>query len=295
MNADKTVTFDDQKSLLFGIAYRMLGTVMDAEDMVQETFLRWQKCDAQMIDSPKAWLSTVITRLCINQLKSARARRQDYVGPWLPEPLVIDPAANPVENAQLSDSLSVAMLVLLENLSPTERAVFVLRDVFDYEFEEVAAIVEKSEANCRQLLSRARQHLAERRPRFESTQEQQSRLVEAFIRASRDGDADGFVKILADDIRFVSDGGAGTRALRRPVVGKENVLRILVHEATRQRLVISAFRATPINGQPGFVAYRADGMPHAAIIFETDQDRIRTMYLVVNPEKLRRLPSLHSS
>src|SRR5882757_9141364 len=173
MTTDALAAFNGHKSLLFAIAYRMLGTVMDAEDMTQETFLRWQKCDHDKIDSPKAWLSTVITRLCINHLKSARVQREEYVGPWLPEPLVVDPAANPAENARLSDSLSVALLVLLESLSPTERAVFVLRDVFNYEFEEIALIVEKSEANCRQLLSRAHQHLAERRPRFESSPEQQ--------------------------------------------------------------------------------------------------------------------------
>jgi len=290
MTPDALATFNEYKSLLFAIAYRMLGTVMDAEDMAQETFLRWQKCDHNTIDSPKAWLSTVITRLCINQLKSARVQRQEYVGPWLPEPLVIDPAANPVENAQLADSLSVALLVLLESLSPTERAVFVLRDVFSYEFEEVALIVEKSEANCRQLLSRARQHLAERRPRFESSPEQQERLVEAFIRASTQGDAEGLMRILTDDIKFVSDGGAETRALRRAVVGIENVLRFLVHEGPRQRPGISSFLRTTINGQPGFIAY-SDGKPHAAVTFEIDQDRIRTIYLVNNPEKLRRLPS----
>ncbi len=262
---------------------------MDAEDMVQETFLRWQKCDHQTIDSPKAWLSTVITRLCINHLKSARVQRQEYVGPWLPEPLVVDPAANPSENAQLLDSISVALLVLLENLSPTERAVFVLRDVFDYEFGEVARIVEKSEANCRQLLSRARRHLAERRPRFESSPEQQERLVEAFIRASTHGDTQGLMGILTDDIKFVSDGGSETRALRRPVVGIENVLRFLVHEGPRHRPVISSYRRAAINGQPGFIAY-SEGKPYATITFEVDHDRIRTIYLVSNPEKLQRLP-----
>jgi len=250
MTTDALDAFNGHKSLLFAIAYRMLGTVMDAEDMTQETFLRWQKCDHDKIDSPKAWLSTVITRLCINHLKSARVQREEYVGPWLPEPLVVDPAANPAENARLSDSLSVALLVLLESLSPTERAVFVLREVFNYEFGEVALIVEKSEANCRQLWSRAHQHLAERRPRFESSPEQQERLVEAFIQASTHGDAQGLMKILTDDIKFVSDGGAETRALRRPVVGLEKVLRVLVHEGLRQRLLISSFRHVAINGQP---------------------------------------------
>jgi RNA polymerase sigma-70 factor, ECF subfamily len=289
MTADALAAFNEHKSILFAIAYRMLGTVMDAEDMAQETFLRWQKCDHNSIDSPKAWLSTVITRLCINHLNSARVQRQEYVGPWLPEPLVIDPSPVPGENAQLSDSVSVALLVLLENLSPTERAVFVLRDVFNYEFREVSLIVEKSEANCRQLLSRAHQHLAARRPRFESSPEQQERLVEAFIRASTHGDAQELMEILTDDIRFVSDGGAETRALRRPVVGMENVLRFLIHEGPRQRPVISSYRRAVINGQPGFIAY-SDGKPHAAVIFDIDHDRIRTIYLVVNPEKLQRLP-----
>jgi len=183
MTDDTLAAFTEHKPRIFGVAYRMLGSVADAEDMVQETFLRWQKSDRTGIKSSEAWLTTVVTRLCINHLKLARVQREEYIGPWLPEPIVAEDAIDPRENAEQAESLSMAFLVILETLSPTERAVYLLREIFAYEFAEIARIVEKSETNCRQLLSRARQRVAERRPRFKTSADQQKRVVEAFLKA----------------------------------------------------------------------------------------------------------------
>jgi RNA polymerase sigma-70 factor (ECF subfamily) len=281
--------FETHRPRLFAIAYRMLGTIADAEDMVQETFLRWQKSPREKVLCAEAWLSTVVTRLSINQLKSARVQREHYVGPWLPEPLVEDESSNPRASAERKDSLSMAFLVILETLSPTERAVYLLREVFAYDFPEVARIVEKSEASCRKLLSRAREHVTGRRPRFKSSPRQQQRLLDEFLRAAATGDAQGFAALLAQDVEFISDGGAEARALRRPLRGLDGVLRVLVHEAPRQEPIITSRRRLTINGQPGFVAY-VGNRPHVAMLFDVDGDRIRTIYLVTNPKKLAHLP-----
>src|SRR5882757_8933059 len=200
MTAEDLAAFTEHKPRIFGVAYRMLGSVADAEDMVQETFLRWQKSDRTGIKSAEAWLTTVVTRLCINHLKSARVQREEYVGSWLPEPIVAESAADPRENAEQAESLSIAFLVILETLSPTERAVYLLREVFGYEFAEVARIVRKSEPNCRQLLGRARSHIAERRPRFKASADQQRRLVEAFLQATNQGDMEGLMAVLSEDV-----------------------------------------------------------------------------------------------
>ncbi|HEX8746521.1 MAG TPA: sigma-70 family RNA polymerase sigma factor, partial [Pyrinomonadaceae bacterium] len=175
--------FNEHRRLLFSLAYRMLGSVADAEDMVQETFLRWQAAPEEEIKAPKAYLSTIVTNLCINHLTSARRRREEYVGPWLPEPLIADESQDPMRNIQMADSLSMAFMVLLESLTPTERACFLLREVFDYEYEEIASMVGKSEANCRQMVSRARLHVRERRPRFDVSSEKKTRLTEQFMQA----------------------------------------------------------------------------------------------------------------
>ena len=290
MTADALALFTEQKPRLFGIAYRMLGSVADAEDMVQETFLRWRKVDHTTIKSPEAWLTTAATRLCLNHLRLARVRREEYVGPWLPEPIVTAAADDPRENAEQADSLSMAFLVILETLSPTERAVYLLREVFGYEFAEIAGIVEKAEANCRQLLSRARQRIAERRPRFKSSAGQERRLVEAFLRATNAGDVAGLMAVLAEDVVFVADGGTQPGAIPRPIIGAEAVTRLLVHGARREQAAFTATRLASVNGRPGFVAYRG-AVPRAAVAFETDGERIRTIYLVGNPDKLRRLPA----
>ncbi|HKB91148.1 MAG TPA: RNA polymerase sigma factor SigJ, partial [Opitutaceae bacterium] len=248
MTADLLAAFTNHKPRIFGIAYRMLSSVADAEDMVQETFLRWHKSDRTGIKSPEAWLTTVVTRLCINHLKSARVQREEYVGPWLPEPIVAENMPDPRENAEQAESLSVAFLVILEALSPTERAVYLLREVFGYEFEQVARMVKKSEANCRQLLSRARQRVAERRPRFKSSTDQQQRLVEAFLRATNQGDVAGLMAILSEDVTFVVDGGSEPGALHQPIVGIDSVSRVLMTGARREQAAFTVSRLVSING-----------------------------------------------
>ncbi len=288
MTADLLAAFTDHKRRVFGIAYRMLGSVADAEDMVQETFLRWQKRDRADIKSAEAWLTTVVTRLCINHLKLARVQREEYVGPWLPEPIVAEDAVDPRENAEQAESLSMAFLVILETLSPTERAVYLLREVFGHEFAEVARIVKKSEANCRQLLSRARQRVAARQPRFKSSADQQTRLVAAFLEATNQGNVAGLVALLSEDVTLVADGGQEPGALRRPIVGIDPVSRFLLQGARREQAAFTVSRLVSVNGLPGFVAYRG-ATPRAAIAFDIDGERIRAIYLIANPQKLQRL------
>ena len=293
MTADALAAFTAHKSRIFGIAYRMLGSVADAEDMVQETFLRWQKSDRAEIKSAEAWLTTVVTRLCINHLKLARVQREEYVGPWLPEPIVAEGAVDPRENAEQAESLSMAFLVILETLSPTERAVYLLREIFGHEFAEVARMVNKSEANCRQLLTRARQRVAERRTRFKPSGEQQQRLVDAFLKAANQGDVAGFMAVLAEDVALIIDGGGEPGAARRPIIGSKAVAHALLQGARREQAGLTVTRGALVNGLPGFVAYRGT-TPRSVVAFDIDGERIRAIYLIAKPEKLRRLPLARS-
>jgi RNA polymerase sigma-70 factor, ECF subfamily len=281
--------FEKHRGLLFGIAYRMLGSVTDAEDMVQETFLRWQKNSPTEIKSAEAWLVTVVTRLSINHLKLARVRREEYVGSWLPEPVIPEDTPNPRENVQQAESLSIAFLVILETLSPTERAVYLLKEVFGYKFGEVARMVQKSEPNCRQLLRRARRRIDERCPRFKSSPDRHKRLAEAFLEATNRGDMKGLLAVLSEDVTLITDGGAAARAPRRPIVGADAVSRLLLQGAPREAAASTVTRLASVNGWPGFLAYRGQ-TPRAAVAFDIDGDRIRTIYLMANPEKLARLP-----
>ncbi|MCA1688304.1 MAG: RNA polymerase sigma-70 factor [Actinobacteria bacterium] len=284
---DPSEVFDRHRPLLFSIAYRMLGSVMDAEDVVQEAFLRWQRASEAEVRSPKAYLSAVVTRLSIDQLRSARARREEYVGPWLPEPLPTGPAP---DTAAVDESLSMAFLVLLESLNPTERAVFLLREVFDYDYEEISHLVGKSEANCRQIARRARDSVAARRPRFERSPEQEERLVERFVEACASGDLEGLVSLLSDDITVWSDGGGRVAAARRPIHGPDRVARFFLGLVSKAP---PTFVASPvrINGGPGIVGY-AGGRPLNVLAFDVADGRIRAIRIVVNPEKLRAVPAL---
>ncbi|HEX2915549.1 MAG TPA: RNA polymerase sigma-70 factor [Chloroflexia bacterium] len=284
--------FNQQRPLLFSIAYRMLGSVMDAEDMLQEAFLRWNSVDGQEIQSPKAYLSTLVTRLCLDQLKSARARREVYVGPWLPEPLVGDAALDVTDKAEMLDSVSTAFMLLLENLSPLERAVFLLREVFDYDYAEIAQIVDKSEANCRQMVRRARQHLQERRPRFNASTEQQERLTARFIQATASGDIQGLVSLLTDDIVLYSDGGGKVHAARNPIYGNDKVARFIVGVARKAPPGFTARLLPSADGQLSMVGY-AEGKAFIVINYELDESgRIKTIYMVVNPDKFQGVPDL---
>lgn len=289
--ASESNVFESIRPLLFSIAYRMLGSVMDAEDVVQEAYLRWQRVSEAEVRSPRAFLTTIATRLAINQLRSARSQRETYVGAWLPEPLVTDETnLDPLEPAELAESLSMAFLLLLERLSPTERAVFLLREVFHFEYEEIGRIVEKSEVNCRQIMTRARSHMEAGRTRFDADQEQAQRLVDEFTRASTEGDLEGLVAALAEDITLWADGGGKVRgAALRPIHGAHAVARFLL--GVMQRLVPTGTRVQPaaINGQPGFIAY-LHGRARAALAFDVRGDRIHTVYAIGNPDKLWNLP-----
>ncbi|MBA3637097.1 MAG: RNA polymerase sigma-70 factor [Rubrobacteraceae bacterium] len=290
----RTEVFDRNRPLLFSIAYRMTGSVMEAEDAVQEAYLRWQQASEDEVRSPSSYLSTVVTRLCIDRLRSARVRREQYVGPWLPEPLLGEQAREIESKADLEDTLSMAFLVLLESLTPVERAVFLLREVFGYEYAEIAALVGKSEANCRQISRRARQSVAARRPRFESSPQQEERLMEGFLQASLGGDMEALLALLSEDVTLYSDGGGKTRAALRPIYGADNVARFLTGILGNIPPDFTV-RQTRINGRPGLVGYFGDGSPQSVVSIEVSEGRIMAIRLVVNPEKLGSVPPLESA
>ena len=283
--------FDRHRPLLFSIAYRMLGSVMDAEDIVQEAYLRWQGVSGQEIRSPKSYLCAVVTRLSIDRLRREKARREEYVGPWLPEPLATEKDSNVADAAVLDETLSMAFLVLLESLTPIERAVFLLREVFDYDYALIASLVGKSEANCRQIARRARGSVAARRPRFESSPEQEERLMGSFLEACMSGDMDGLVSLLSEDVTLWSDGGGKTRAALRPIHGADKVARFFsgILRKAPPGLVV---RRALVNGRPGFVGYFEDGRPQSVTTFDVAGGRIRAVRLVVNPEKLQNVPRM---
>ena len=283
--------FDRNRPLMFSIAYRMMGSVMEAEDAVQEAYLRWQRASEDEVRSPSAYLSTVVTRLCIDRLRSARVRREQYVGPWLPEPVLGEQAQETGGKVGLEDTLSMAFLVLLESLTPVERAVFLLREIFDYEYAEIASLVGKSEANCRQISRRARQSVAARRPRFESSPQQEERLMESFLQASLVGDMEALLQLLSEDVTLYSDGGGKTRAARRPIYGADNVARFLTGILNNIPPGFTV-RQSRVNGRPGLVGYFGDGSPQSVVSIEVAEGRIRAIRLVVNPEKLGNVPRL---
>jgi RNA polymerase sigma-70 factor (ECF subfamily) len=289
---NSTEVFDRNRPLLFSISYRMLGGVMEAEDVVQEAYLRWQGTEDEEVRFPSAYLSTGVTRLCIDRLRSAQARREQYVGPWLPEPLLEEQSLGTADlDADLDDSLSMAFLVLLESLTPVERAVFLLREVFGYEYAEVASLVGKSEANCRQISRRARQSVAARRPRFESSPEQEERLTEGFLHASLEGDMEALLELLSEDVTLYSDGGGKTRAALNPIYRADKVARFLAGILGKIPPDF-AVRKARVNGRPGFVSYLGDGSPQSVVTFDVLEGRVKTIRLVVNPEKLENVPSL---
>ena len=267
---------------------------MEAEDAVQEAYLRWQQASEDEVRSPSSYLSTVVTRLCIDRLRSARVRREQYVGPWLPEPVLGEQAKEIESKADLEDTLSMSFLVLLESLTPVERAVFLLREVFGYEYAEIASLVGKSEANCRQISRRARQSVAARRPRFESSPQQEERLMEGFLQASLVGDMEALLAMLSEDVTLYSDGGGKTRAALRPIYGADNVARFLTGILGNIPPDFTV-RQTRINGRPGLVGYFGDGSPQSVVSIEVSEGRIMAIRLVVNPEKLGSVPPLESA
>jgi RNA polymerase sigma-70 factor (ECF subfamily) len=280
------------RPLLFSIAYRMLGSATDAEDVVQEAFLRYHResTAGTVVESPKSYLSAVTTRLCIDHLRSARVRRESYVGTWLPEPLLTDEESDAERHAETADSLSMGFLVLLESLSPVERAVFLLREVFEYDYDQIASVVGKSQDNCRQIALRARKQVQAGRPRFETSKAQREELARRFFDAAGEGDLEGLEGMLAADVVAYADGGGKGLAFPRPVHGREKVARLL-HSAAGQgrRLGVVAVRLAEINGQPGALFLGADDDPIAAVSLDIADGQIQTVHAVSNPEKLSHL------
>jgi RNA polymerase sigma-70 factor (TIGR02957 family) len=280
---------EDLRSLSFSIAYRMLGTVQDAEDVVQEAMLRFHQQQGG-IESPRAFMTTITTRLAIDELRSARKRRERYTGEWLPEPILTDGEDDPARHAEMADSLSMAMLVLLENLSPEQRAVLLLRDVFDYDYEEIAPIVGKSEDNVRQLASRARKHVEAGRPRFTTSREQRDRLAQRFFAAAEDGDLAGLEALLAHDVVLTGDGGGKVPALARSLHGRSRVARTLLNWIRMgTRIAGASMQAVEVNGEPGALLLDGEGRLIGVWALEIAAGHIQSIRSVVNPEKLDHL------
>ena len=281
----RTEEFEALRPLLFSISYRLLGSVAEAEDAVQETWLRYATTPTAP-RSPKAFLSAVVTRISIDMLRSARVRREHYVGEWLPEPLLEDPYEDPARSAELSDSVSMAALLLLERLSPLERAVFVLRDVFGYDFVEVASAIGRSEAACRQLLVRARRHVESGRPRFEPDHRAREELAARFFDAFRNGDVEGLREMLAADVQLVGDAGGKAPALGRVVVGADKVARLLAQVFPRLDRLHMSLEQRQVNGQPGAILRDSEG--RVAFLFALDVlgGQIQTIRSLGNPDKL---------
>ncbi len=289
MMTDLAQSHDELRPLMFSIAYRMLGSVVEAEDVVQEAFLRLHRSSEVGVANLEAYATTVTTRLAIDTLRSARIRRERYVGPWLPEPIVDSADADPAHRVELDETVSTAFLVVLEALSPVERAVFVLREVIGYEYAEIAAVVDKSEANCRQIFARAKKRITVGKPRFEASREDRDRLTAEFLAAMRDGDLSGLERLLAEDVVFVGDGGGRAPAIQTPMTGAAAVARFLIgltRRGERLGVLLDVVRA---NGQPALRTRAADGALLGVMTVEVHADRIVGLHNVLNPDKLRHL------
>jgi RNA polymerase sigma-70 factor (ECF subfamily) len=285
-----TEIYEDLRPLLFSIAYRMLGSASEAEDIVQEAFLRFhQAAKEEQIDNPKAYLSTITTRLSIDHLRSARVKRESYTGTWLPEPLLTEEVPDASQHAEMADSMSMAFLVLLESLSPVERAVFLLREVFDYPYDEIAQTIGKSEDNTRQLAVRARKHVEDRRPRFEADKKARDELAGRFWAAAQEGDTDGLVKLLADDVVFYGDGGGKGPAIAKPLYGRERVMRFVFGLMRLVGRMGVTFRPSEINGEPGVIARAPDGSIVSVLSIQVADGQVISLRSVVNPDKLAHL------
>jgi RNA polymerase sigma-70 factor, ECF subfamily len=289
-DSQRLQAFDEHRGLLFSIAYRMLGSVADAEDILQETFIRWLQAPGDEVRSAKAFLITIITRLSINHLQSARVKREEYVGQWLPEPIVTGDDGDPSRLLQ-GESLSIAFLVLLERLSPMERAVFLLREIFDYAYSEIAAALGQSEANCRQILRRAKQHVREERPRFKPSEQEHDELLERFRQAASSGDVNRLMALLSADVALHTDGGGKAPALPNLIYGPDHVARAIVGGIARLTPKNLVQRMLQINGEPAIVTYQ-DGRPYGVFTIQVRDAHIIAVYAITNPDKLTHLPGL---
>jgi RNA polymerase sigma-70 factor (ECF subfamily) len=286
--------FDELRPPAFAIAYRMLGSVSEAEDVVQEGFLRLHRARAggERIASPRAYLSTVVSRLALDHLRSARVRRETYVGEWLPEPLLASADDDPARKAEMADSLSLAFLVLLESLSPEQRAAYLLRDVFDEPYDRIAEIVGTSEQNARQLATRARRHVAERRPRFEASREQREELATRFFAAAEEGDLEGLEELLAHDVVLHADGGGKAPALARAVHGRARAARTLIAGLRALTRFGITSRREEVNGQPGALFFDRERRLIAVMSLDVAEGQIQGVSSIINPDKLRHLGPL---
>lgn len=288
---DDEAVFEAERAHLFAVAYRMLGSAAEADDVVQEAFLRWQNRGA-IADSPHAFLTTIVVRLCLDERKSARVRRETYVGPWLPEPIVAAPESDPSRpdaRAEMAESIQMAFLVLLETLSPLERAAFLLREVFEHPFADVARILDTTEAACRQLVARARAHVDAGKPRFQASDAKKQELLAAFVGACSSGDLGGLASLLADDVVARTDGGGRVSAARKPIHGRDAVSRFLV--GITKKGLDDAVVVEPrfLNGELAFVLIDAERRVTHAIGIGVSGEKIRDVWIVANPEKLERL------
>ena len=284
--------FETYRPLLFSIAYRMMGTAMEAEDVVQDAYIRYSSANTDEVKSHKYYLTTIVTRLCINRLQSARAQREMQFGPWLPEPILTsnqpDIFMNPADKVSKYDSISMAFLVLLENLSPPERAVFLLREVFDYEYDEIATMLDKTEAACRQLFSRAKKHVHDNRPRFDSTPEEHDQLLMQFMKAVEVGDINGLVNMLADDAVLTSDGGTRRGRATRPIQGASNIAKF-VAAFNRNAPEQFTIEVKPINGKNGIIVRLPDGSAFFVLMLHVVNGKIERIYFIGNDNKLKHI------
>jgi len=293
---DPAASFEPYRRRLLGLAYRMLGSMADAEDAVQETYLRWHGASRDTVSHPRAFLMTTTTRICLDLLTSARARREEYVGPWLPEPVLDTEALAPDSRTELAEDLSIALLLTLDRLSPLERAAFLLHDVFDFSFGEVATALERSEAACRQLAAPARTHVREARPRGATTSTRgtnevdarHEELMTAFVAATRSGDLQALTQLLADDVRVVTDGGGKAQAALNVLEGADRAGRFLIGAARKGWRENFTLRFATINGLPGVLVEGPDGVVQTNA-FEIEDSIVRAVYIVRNPDKLRHL------
>lgn len=280
--------FEENRARLTRLAYQLTGSIAEAEDIVQDAYLRWEATDDEVLRSPGAWLTTVVTRLCFDAHKSARARRETYIGPWLPEPVVTSPESSPFDHAELAESLSMALLRLLERLSATERAAFVLREAFEYTYDEIGEILGKKPPACRQLVRRARQQLTRERPRYEASVTEHTEILDRFITASQTGEVEPLLQVLAEGVTLWSDGGGKVLAARNPIHGSDNVARFLVGVRDMQPPGQS-YALQEVNGRPAIVGY-VEGRPRFTTSLDVRDGRIHGILIVMNPDKLSGVP-----
>jgi RNA polymerase sigma-70 factor (ECF subfamily) len=284
----RDATFEEHRSLLFGVAYRMLGTIAEAEDAVQEAYLRYRASEAS-VANPRAFLVTIVTRLCLDALKSARVQREQYIGPWLPEPIIhhAGTAPSPEDAVAAEDSVSFAFLVMLEELGPVERAVFLLREVFDYDYADIAQVVQKSEGACRQSFHRARQHLAERHHRQAASHDKRRALTARFLAAANEGDMAGLLEILSADVVAYADGGGKVHSAINPIYGADRVARFTL--GVTRKDPARSLEFVDVNGAPGVILRRGSGRIHSVLLLDIAEDgKIGVMYVLRNPDKLAR-------